>query len=517
MGAISTKPILRSPASLPWKALYAIVGLVAFVIYIGALWGAPVWDDWDLISGAGVGGGTVVGALTKPMMYGYFRPLANLWILGENTLFHGNTFYYHLLNVAILACTCILLMGLLRTCYGSKRIAFAGGLAMAIHPAMVSALGWVSGVTNALAVCAVAGSAWTLVLSYKDAERATRWTIISAVLFALSLFAKEQAISFVLIFPLAARVFTQKPEPASTFWKRQAPFVIATLLFLIAWKTYFPGYPSLDRTIAERIQMIGQSTCYYTLLLVAPTGKLLQTYTLGPFSSAAWTWAILGYILLLSYIWAWFRIQRVDPILGWFGAFLFLAFVTMINIAPPPSFELAPYRAPLAVLPFAAIVGILVGRAKHIWVIAMAAALGCWWVAMVYVTIPTWSDDQSLYTAIVDADPHFLRARINLAATLIKSNSGDAVSEGQEAVRQLEIVLTEIYGSDAWRDPSSAVRLLSDPDVTQRLARNKGPADPNSWMAGVFVRLAEARSKMGDAQGARVALEEGSAVNKLQP
>ncbi|MEA2553768.1 MAG: protein O-mannosyl-transferase [Fimbriimonadaceae bacterium] len=505
MGA-SPLDLQKRAAALPWKAVYFIVGLVAFALYIPSLGGAPVWDDPQLISGEGIGRGTIVGAITQPMMHGYFRPLANLLILAENSVFHGSSFYYHLVNVAIHVCTCLLLVGLLRTCFASRRISLVAGLAMAVHPVMPSALCWVSGVTNALASCLAAGFTWTLILSYVQPQRARFWALTSAAVFALCLFTKEQAVALILLVPLAERAFAGPGARPAKLWTRLAPFAVATILFLVAWKIYFPGYPPMDRTLVERIQMIGQSVCYFALVLLFPSEKWLQTYSLGSFSADAWTWTILGYVLLAAYGWGWLRVWRSAPTLAWFGAFLFLAVITVVNIAPPPSFELASYRAVLAILPLAAVIGILVGRAKHRWVQAAAVLVGCWWAILTSLAIPAWADEQSLYSSMVSADPSFLMGRRNLAYVLLRSPSGDPAANAREAAKQLEAALDQVYGSQAWREENLAVSLPeSDRSVAHRLGLSKGPSDPYSWLAGLYGQLARARWQAGDTDGAHVA------------
>jgi hypothetical protein len=307
-------------------------------------------------------------------------------------------------------------------------------------------------------------------------------------------------------------------RPAGALYgKLIAPYAVATLVFLILWKIYFPGYPDVVRTAAERVQMVGQSLSYYTLVLLFPSSKWLQTYTLGSFADSAWVSTLLGFIVLAAFLWTWLKVLRSDPKLAWFGALLLLSIVPVANIIPPPSLAVAPYRAGLSVLGLAAVIGILVGRARHAWVALPFALYMGWYAFLAYQSVPEWSDQQALFTAITQADPTFLDAKRNLAYTLM-SAPGDQRANAQAAVVQVEAVLDQIYGSRAWEDPMKAVQL-SQQDLTVRhqIQLGKGPMAANEWLSAVFTQLAKARLKSGDERGAGVALDTALAIRQPSP
>ena len=76
----------RDSLITPWR-----LGLLAiFVLSAGLYWSALdaglVWDDHRIVSGDGIGGGTVWGALTKPFLT-YYRPFTSLSFVADRALF----------------------------------------------------------------------------------------------------------------------------------------------------------------------------------------------------------------------------------------------------------------------------------------------------------------------------------------------------------------------------------------------------------------------------------------------
>lgn len=508
MDAQETAAKSAQPLFTPWRLAFWAVLLVGFALYIPSLSGKPVWDDTQILSGEGIGGGTIAGAISQPFLHGYFRPLVSLTLLGEKGLFQDATFGFHLVNVLLHTATCAILMALLMACFKTRRIALIGGLIFAIHPLLVSTIGWIGGITDCLGSFLIALFAWTLIRGIQS-QKSGLWIALSAAFFLLALFCKEQTIALILLVPLAQKAFSQSDEKliAANYLKLLLPYALGAAFFLILWRIYFPGYPDIDRTLAERVQMVGQSLSYYALALLFPTSRWLQTYTLGSFAQSAWTWTVLGFALVVAFVWAWLKVFRHDPKLAWFGALLLLSIVPVANIVPPPSLVVAPYRAGLAVLGLAAVMGALIGRARHLWLLVPFAAYMVWYALLAGRAIPQWSDQRTLFTAMTQADPTFLNAKRNLAYTLM-SAPGDQAANAEQAVVQVEAVLNQVYGSNAWQDPDRAVAMaMQDPSTKRQILLGKGPMDGNEWLASVFTQLAQARHRTGDGKGTKSALD----------
>src|SRR6185369_10407626 len=91
--ANSSPPVYKT-----WRFAFWAVLLLSFVLYIPSLGNLPVWDDIQILNGEGIGGNTIAGAIAKPFLGGYFRPLVAIVLQAENAIFQGNTFLYHLVN-----------------------------------------------------------------------------------------------------------------------------------------------------------------------------------------------------------------------------------------------------------------------------------------------------------------------------------------------------------------------------------------------------------------------------------
>jgi len=495
----SATSLLRS-----WRFAFWAVLLLSFALYISTLSGRPVWDDNQILSGEGIGGGTISGAISQPFLHGYFRPLVALFLLFENTLFHGSTFYYHLVNVLLHVAGCAVLIGLLLECFRSRKIALLGGFFFAIHPVLVSTISWIGGITDCLGTLLVLLFAYTLVLSLRETPKKLLWSALSAVFFLLALFCKEQTIALILLVPLAALAFDSQKKSLPLI----VPYAAGAIFFLILWKIYFPGYPDITWGLTQRVQVIGQTLAYYVLILFFPTGKWLQTYTLGSFASSIWVWTFLGFLFVAAFVFAWFRILRADKGLAWFGAFLLLALLPVANIIPPPSLVVAPYRAGLAVVGLAALFAIVLIKyvPKNI-ALGVGAVFSIWWLAMASTAIAPWLDQTSLFTTIVQEDPTFLQARENLAITLM-SSSQDQPPNPKEAATVLEGLLDQVFGSSAWRAPDGGASIFqTDQKVQAQVILNKGPMSGENWLSDVFNKLGEARARSGDIRGAITAFQ----------
>jgi hypothetical protein len=96
---------------------------------------------------------------------------------------------YHLTNVALYCASAALVHELLRALRLGRGVALAGGLAFAVHPALLSAAAWIPGRNDGL-LALFSLAAW-LAFAQDREQPAWRWVAAHFVLFALAIFTKE--------------------------------------------------------------------------------------------------------------------------------------------------------------------------------------------------------------------------------------------------------------------------------------------------------------------------------------
>ncbi|MEL6635878.1 MAG: tetratricopeptide repeat protein [Bacteroidota bacterium] len=154
--------------------------------------------------------------------------------LDGNTVYEGNTFIYHFGNVFFYGLTGIVLFLLLLRLFRSGSedraffIAFVATLLFMVHPIHTEAVANIKGLDEIMTLLGSLATVYLALRSYQD-EKASL-LIAAAGIFFLSLFSKENAITFVAIIPLVFYFFT--PAKPATIARYGLPFLGVAIAFL---------------------------------------------------------------------------------------------------------------------------------------------------------------------------------------------------------------------------------------------------------------------------------------------
>ena len=513
-----------------WLAALAIL-LLSGAVYRSALGGQPIWEDGKLTEAQGMT--SLRACFTTPFLGGYFRPLVSVSFFLEHRFFAGEPFVYHQTNLLIHVFTTLALIGALRTAFGRRRVALAGGFLFAVQPAQVSAVAWIGGRTDSLCALWVALFAWAVVGAARATGRRRGWLLgASALAYAAALLTKEPALALLPLAPLAFALFGPGDgvgeggrNPRAAVLRATLPFVAVAAAFLALWAAVGPHHlpASALHPWGDKLALGGRTLTYYALLLLLPTPQWMHTLTVIALARAG-VWSVLtGYALLGLGIWAVWRWRRAAPAAAWFGALTLLSLLPLsltplIGLGPGGPLFVAPYWASVAGLGVATVLG---WAASGLWAAgtrtprarAVAWALGflfgLWCLGLIVWGVPQWEDASTVYAQFAHHDPHSLFIEQGTVSSLISDGR-----QGQ-ARTQAESLLSWLYRGTGWRATDTARRQFGDdPQVTARLGLSNGDGrTPRQALSDLFVLLGYTRQGGGDPREALTALQTAAALD----
>ena len=279
-----------------------LICLLSVLAYANSLGGEFVFDDteqivenqdirsWDNLTRAFT---THVwefrnqpGRLNVPPPLPYYRPLFTIMLTVEFHLFGLWPQGWHLVSLLLHILCAIGVFYVILLTSGRSLIALFAALLFAVHPAHAESVSWISGMTDPLIGVFFLASFYSFLkarYAYDDREKQKAF-VWSLVLFAFSAFAKETALSLVLLvfgFELIAST-ARGSERFGKAFKRAMPYVAVAFVYLVPrylalgelmWKN--PQAPA--RPLAYSLLTLPLVVCTYIFHLLWPIG-LSVTY-----------------------------------------------------------------------------------------------------------------------------------------------------------------------------------------------------------------------------------------------
>ncbi|HWD37669.1 MAG TPA: hypothetical protein VG944_02390 [Fimbriimonas sp.] len=383
----------------------ALIGLFAFSIgfYFRALSGSAISDDFQHLAGTSIGGGTVLGALTKPFLHEYYRPLTSLSYLIDFKLWGQDTAMWHLTNIVIHALTASAIAGLAWITLRNKQVAVLAGLFFAVQPAQVGAVAWIGGRTDELSALFATIYLFGLATYFQTGKK---WALAgAAITLFLACATKEQNAAFVLAAPIFERAFGVHTKQRA-IWSTLA-VGIAALAFIVLWVVFYPnphalagpGFPAMIRRVVL-------AYWHYANLLAMPSPRGVTSLSL---SAYGWFWLIPATALLVGTPWMVKNIYRFDKRAGAFLLTFLVVYLPVSNIITIPSTQVAPYRIANASVLIALLFGYFmvefVNKKRWGLVAVFAVNLGLS-IGVSLWTIDQWNNEVSWWSASLAFDPH---------------------------------------------------------------------------------------------------------------
>jgi protein O-mannosyl-transferase len=207
------------------KWILAVVAVVTILAFAPALNGPRVWDDHLLLETNRVISGRIGWLQSLTVAYEpfdtYYRPVTALVLRSLNAVAGGRTWPFHTASLLLHMITAAGVFALCTWVGARPRTASFAVAVFALHPALVEAVAWISGLGDLLSGAALVGSAVLYLRASRDL-RAVRWPALVAahMLFAVAVLSKESALAFT---PFLAWIpLLQASDRRHADWKRLA-------------------------------------------------------------------------------------------------------------------------------------------------------------------------------------------------------------------------------------------------------------------------------------------------------
>lgn len=288
-------------AQLSGARAMLLIGLLAILAYSNSLGGDFVFDDtdqivenqnirsWDNLAKAFTthvwafreGAGSPAARADLPPPLPYYRPLFTVLLTVEYHLFGLWPQGWHLVSLLLHILCAVAVFYVILAMSGRSLVALLASAVFAVHPVHAESVAWVSGMTDPLFGVFFLGSLY-LYLKQRGSGRAhggARGLALSLILFAFAAFAKETALSLILLifgYEFIANSGSLISRLKISF-KRSAPYFAVALLYLVPrylvlgelmWRN--PQAP--ERPLAYTLLTLPLVICTYARHLLWPAG-----------------------------------------------------------------------------------------------------------------------------------------------------------------------------------------------------------------------------------------------------
>jgi hypothetical protein len=167
----------------------------------------------------------------------YYRPLFELWLVINYSLFGANPAWWHASTVAVHLLVVFMVYLLARRVTGDRLTAAIATVIYGLHPTHIETVAWVSGVTEPLLAVFVIGTCLSYARCCDDGEvRAPWWRAASVAMYGLAMLCKETGVVVPLLLFAYDRLILARPAQQrptlSSLAKRYAPYAIVALAYL---------------------------------------------------------------------------------------------------------------------------------------------------------------------------------------------------------------------------------------------------------------------------------------------
>lgn len=472
-------PLKNTPVE--WAPFAAIV-CAAFLAYLPALHGTPVWDDSSHMTRADLqplhGLWRIWFDLGATQQY---YPLLHTAFWVEHRLWGDAVLGYHLVNVALHAlAACLVFLIVRRLGLPGARLA---GLLFALHPLCVEAVAWISEQKSVLSAVFYLSAA--LVYLEFDRSRRKRHYLTASGLFVLALLSKTVTATLP-----AALLVVFWYRRGRIEWRRDVRPLIpwfalgASAGLFTAWvEARFIGATGVGFTLSpiQRMLLAGRALWFYGWKLVWPVDLAFFYPRWNVDPSVWWQYLFPAGVLLAAF--ALFRVARRQrgPLAGFlfFAGTLFPA-LGFFNIYPFRYSYVADhfaYLASLGILVPLAWAVVTLGqklKAGHIGTRLLPALLMLVLAGLTWQQAGTFRDEETLYRATLARNPSAWLAHNNLGNLLLAlpGRQEEAMEHIQAALR-LKPDFWEAHlsmGNALLQQPGRLDEALSEYQIAERLA-----------------------------------------------
>ncbi len=462
----STKKVKTLPSTWAWLGRTRLVAgglfLLSVLLYANTFSHDFAQDDAiviteNMFTTEGVSG--IPGLFQYDTFYGFFkvegkaklvaggryRPLTPAMFAVEYGLLGANPAIMHVFNALWYGLTVVMLYLLLLTMFKSRKswdsqisllgvywIPLLAAFIFAVHPLHTEAVANIKGRDE---IITLLGSLTSLWLLFKGGNIRSA---LAGICFFIALLAKENAITFLGVAPLAFFVFTQ--TNIGDIAKRISPLVAAAILFLIirgailGWDVGAPSQELMnnpflkleqgrwvDFSAGEKAATITYTLGKYAQLLVAPVQLTHDYYPrqidIMRFSDWRVLLSLLLYLGLLIYgLWGLVRKK-----IGSFAVLYYLGTLSLVsNIVFPVGTNMSERFLFMPSVGFALLLawGLFTYLKNHRLATGIILGFGVILMVLTVLRNPAWKNNYTLFTTDIHASPNSAKLRNAMAGEL---------------------------------------------------------------------------------------------------
>jgi tetratricopeptide (TPR) repeat protein len=288
-GSGNANPSLGAVSQLTISRVLILIGLLSFLAYANSLGGEFVFDDTEqIVENQDIRSWSNLvkaftshvwafqeqtGALNQPPPLPYYRPLFTLMLTVEYQLFGLWPQGWHLVVFFVIRRIC-----------DRDLVALFASILFAVHPVHAESVSWISGMTDPLFGVFFLASFCLYLKTREPGDENKRTLVLSLALFVLAAFAKETALSLVILifgYELIATSIQGKDRWISAA-KRTLPYAGAALIYLVPrylvlGEMMWRNPQAIDRPLSYTFLTLPFVICSYIAHLLWPIG-LSVTY-----------------------------------------------------------------------------------------------------------------------------------------------------------------------------------------------------------------------------------------------
>ena len=449
----------------PWRWGQALVFLLAVALYFPALKGKLIWDDEPLVTGGSFGTHDLLAAFTKPFG-NFYRPFTSASFAIENSLWHGNPFFYHQTNLLLHAITSVLVAYLALLLTKKPLAGILSGVFFAAQSMQVGGTAWIGGRTDVLGAFFLTCFLISLLLHYQTSK--VGWLVCSAFMFFFAALSKEQSVAMAPAVPLSAFVFGKRN------WKDcgrvTLPFALLGLVYMAMWKLGGPPLRSVHDPVGDMVLRFLKTAAHYGTAFLFPNEPSLVTFTLERYQG--FLWVAIGILIVMAAGLGIRGLCKSNRELAFIAICALLVYIPVSNIPTVPSLVAGPYRCTVAGIGIACLFGCAAAWSWSSKRYVLTGLLGANLLVGTFVTawgVQQWLTPDGFFKTVTEYDKHFM------VGVEFEAHYLDNQGKSAEAAELVNTNLTWLFDSPQWpqlleQQKASAIT----PDVRKRLRTNTG-------------------------------------------
>jgi len=392
---------------------------------------------------------------------GRYRPLTPAQFALEYQLFGNNPHVMHVFNTLWYGFTVLVLYGLLLALFQARAgwdkklppsavywITLFTAFLFAVHPLHTEAVANIKGRDEIMTLLGSLAAVWLLLRKDKLCY------ILAGLCFFLALLAKENAITFLAIAPLAFYFFTNESIPKIA--QRVVPLVAAAILFMVIRSSILGldfGEPSgelmnnpflkvennqwVPFSAGEKAATITYTLGRYAQLLVAPMPLTHDYYPrqIGILTFADWRVLLSLFLYLGLVVYAVWGLKTKS--VGSFAILFYLLSLSIVsNIVFPVGTNMSERFVFMPSVGFALLVSWLMATylSGLKYRTGLLLGLGLGFAALTILRNPAWKDNYTLFTTDIHTSPNSAKLRNAMAGELSVRWAG--LPPAQQATQQ---------------------------------------------------------------------------------